>query len=456
MSSLLLYFVCMLLIIQVRSDGYFPFPKNWPPDCLIFMVLPFTVILGLLILYTAHIFFAGKKTEILNIPDKINYALLALAPMFALLLIAKLQLMQAKYFGFANYRLNEPVFVALILAGFAPLILFYAYAWLKKSFNLVIYLLAVLASVLIVKVIPLLMFPITAVRSDLLPILAAAGKSILSSHNPYQYYLLDNGVLTQTVRFPGLILAYLPAVWLNFDLRLVTLLCEAAICLILIYLVKQLVDKGIIPWQLIWAVLLLFMLPYWHYRHELYEAPFWLILIINLLCLYWKKPAWFGITLGLMAGMHQWGILFFPFLLIAYVKRFGKKNIFMSLICSSAVFGIIFLFFVLPNFALFMQNVFGFYQKVYQAREFFPMSMYFTPMLNYFGLVSLTLPIQLLLIVWLLYASIKRVKTMQSVIAVLALALYAVISFNSVSWTYQYLLILLLFVMGFYFRYAEE
>lgn len=55
-------------------------------------------------------------------------------------------------------------------------------------------------------------YPVTAKRSDMLPIIEAAIRSLFKGENIYHYYLLDNQVSTQIVRFPGIVAAYIPAV----------------------------------------------------------------------------------------------------------------------------------------------------------------------------------------------------------------------------------------------------
>ena len=45
----------------------------------------------------------------------------------------------------------------------------------------------------------------------MLPIIGEAARSMLVGENIYRFYLLDNGVWTQMVRLPGLVMSYAPA-----------------------------------------------------------------------------------------------------------------------------------------------------------------------------------------------------------------------------------------------------
>lgn len=57
-----------------------------------------------------------------------------------------------------------------------------------------------------------------------MPIIIEQGRAFLQGENIYQFYLLDNGVLTQAVRQPGNVLAFLPSIILSIDPRILSIL----------------------------------------------------------------------------------------------------------------------------------------------------------------------------------------------------------------------------------------
>ena len=76
----------------------------------------------------------------------------------------------------------------------------------------------------LISLVPIIFFPITSKIGDLMPILYKQAEALMNNQNIYQYYLLDNGVLTQAVRQPGTVIAYLPAYIFQFDLRIMSIL----------------------------------------------------------------------------------------------------------------------------------------------------------------------------------------------------------------------------------------
>src|SRR5262249_41378351 len=116
-------------------------------------------------------------------------------------LIVILHLLQARRFADAGYRTSYPVL--LLCTGTSLALL--AFVWKASP------LAAILSSALALKLYPIAMFPITAKRLDMLPIIDQALHSFVGGDTIYQSYLLDNGVLTPNVRFPGVVAAYLPA-----------------------------------------------------------------------------------------------------------------------------------------------------------------------------------------------------------------------------------------------------
>jgi hypothetical protein len=440
------------MIIQVRGDGYFPFPKHWPEDQLMFIVLFHTVLLVILIFRFAYLLITGRQTKPLPILPWFHLTTMGIIPIVALGAISGLHILQANYFHYVGYQMDTLILTLFLFLSLIPLAIYWLYAFIKKEFFPHLFLLSVLLSSLLIKGIPLQLFPITAKRSDMLPILKEAAISLFYWENPYQYYLLDNGVLTQNVRLPGLIMAYLPAAITGIDLRFVTLLFEMAIFLILLFKIRSYWKKANNSWEIIWAITFFIFLPYWHYRHELYETPFWFLLLITLLALHRGHIWGFTFALGEMIGTHQWGWLFAPFLLISLSRIKGRKPAVLSCIGVIALGGVILAIGVRSYYSEFYDHVFRYYNRVIQKGDFYPMSMYFTPYFSKLNLTGWLRPVQVLLQIPLLVLAYRYGNRIEAIVGVLALSLTIMLLFNPVAWTYQYLLVVFLLIMGLYFR----
>jgi hypothetical protein len=248
-------------------------------------------------------------------------------------------------------------------------------------------------------------------------------------------------------------MAYLPAAITGIDLRFVTLLFEMAIFLILIFKIKSYWKKTNNSWEIIWALTFFIFLPYWHFRHDLYETPFWFLLLITLLALHRGHLWGFTFALGGMIGTHQWGWLFAPFLLISLFRRIkGRKLAVLSCINAIAFGGVILAIGVRSYYSEFYDLVFGYYNRMIQKGDFYPMSMYFTPYFSKLNLTGWLRPVQVLLQIPLLVLAYRYGNRIEAIVGVLAFSLTIMLLFNPVAWTYQYLLVVFLLIMGLYFR----
>ncbi|MBI3291866.1 MAG: transposase [Elusimicrobia bacterium] len=282
--------------------------------------------------------------------------------------------------------------------------------------------LVLIASAFVMKGLPLSLFPITAHRSDMLPILKEGALSLLHGDNPYQYYLLDNGARTQNVRLPGLMMAYLPAAVAGVDLRWVTLAFELAIVLMVLFHFRGAFKQGEVPWEILWAMTGFLLLPYWHYRHELYETPFWSLLLVTLFALARGRGWGFTLGVGAMVGTHQWGWLFAPFLLLSWCRMKGWKAMGWSGLGALVVGGLILAVGIRSHVREFYEHVFGFYIKRFKINELYPMSLYFAPWFIKWNLTRWLFPIQCLLQVPLLALAYRYGRRMSALAGILALS----------------------------------
>lgn len=116
------------------------------------------------------------------------------------------------------------------------------------------------------------------------------------------------------MRFPGLIAVYLPAFLLGADLRFTLLASEVGF----FALAAQCWRRHAL--FLLGCAFLAFF-PDGHLRHELYETPFWVVLLALILAIDRSSPLPLQVTLLAVLCSHQWGILLAPFLLVYAGRR---------------------------------------------------------------------------------------------------------------------------------------
>ena len=449
------YILGILLIIQIRGDGYFPFPKTWPQDRLITIVLVHTLALVTLVGLSTYWLLANRQIQAKphHLTPVIAYGLI---PVAAIIGIHTLHSLQSTYFSNVGYRSDGSILLITSLLGALPFVVYWLRVWKNKGHSAVFFLVCVLSSTLIMKSLPINLFPITAKRSDLLPILKKSSLSLYSGENPHRNYLLDNGINTPNVRFPGMILAYLPASITNNDLRLVTLIFEILIFIILILKIRTKSGKEKEPMSIQWHVMIplicFMLLPYWHYRHELYEPPFWLILLLTFIAFDRGHTLGFALGLGTMGLTHHWGVLFGPFLFMGFFRKKGAKPTILALLIAFIWCAAGYILLVNGYIKDFFQQAFRTYDHFDTLMYFYPMSMYFSHLLVKFNLLKLLLPLKVMAQVPLLYLAWRYGKDTASLAGILALSLTLFLMFNPVAWTYQYLLVVFLLILGWMFH----
>ena len=444
-----------MLVIAVRGDGHFPFPKTWPEGRLQLIVLAHTIALVAGIVWTAHLVLRDRMFLGACLSRRMHDVLYTVGPPACVAAILGLHVLQADYYHRFGYRKDVASFVTIAGLALIPLALYWSRAWASGKRPLHPFLLSVLAGSLVLKAIPLRYFPVTSIRSDLLPMLREGALSLLRGENPYRAYLLDNGVMTPLVRLPGLLLAFAPAAALGIDLRLVTLLFETAAFLLLFALVVDRGLAGVPSSQALWPIAFFVLLPYWHYRHELYETPFWLLLLATLLALDHAPALVVALGTGLLAATHQWGWLFAPYLVVAVLKRKGWRQAGAVAGAAGLVALVVVELTVHGSPKAFFENVLGTYDRMTEQSYFYSMSMYFSPIFGRLGAASLLRPIQALLQLPLLALALRYGDRTDKLAAILALSLTATLLFNQVCWTYQYLLVLFLLFSAVVLRCAS-
>lgn len=431
-------------ILTLRGDGTFPFPRSWDPAWLrLALMAQYLPLLGL----TGYLGYQALRNQEADRRDAGREAFpawaehgLALALIFG---IGLMQWMQAGRFREMGYVLNAEVWSVWVLGSMA------LYGVIRRWIGLSW--VAAIAAMAVLKVFPILYFPLVPERSDMLPFIQAAGGALLNGEGMYRYFVLENGALMPNVRLPGIVAAYLPAVAWKLDLRWMNLVYEI-LALGLIGMMGRSLAGVRSRFGVAGLVGLFSLIPYWHVRHELYEPPFWLALVVFFWALsrqgWWKAAAVWGVLIG----THQWAWMWSPLVGIYFVRKQGWARALQQGTVALAVgVGLIGLG-AKGTWMSIPEHLFGFYTNQFETGTFHLMSLYFTESFNTLGLKGMLFPLQvfgqLILLAFAWRLSQTRL-TAGNLAAWMALSLTVQLAFNAVAWTYQYLLVGLLWILAF-------
>nr|ADC36152.1 hypothetical protein [uncultured bacterium 162] len=160
-------------------------------------------------------------------------------------------------------------------------------------------------------------FPLTYLRSDMMPVIQWADTNLLHGVSPYTTMYVG-GRVYDFPYLPGMLVAYLPLVAAHLDMRFGSMLYVAG-CAWLIYAMAR-KDR-----RLEVAVLLgLFILcPFLQYRHELYIPPHWFAMVLSFVLMQRRRFGWAAFVFGVGMGIYQFSWILFPFFLLNGLRRRG-------------------------------------------------------------------------------------------------------------------------------------
>lgn len=438
-STILLAILFSLLIL--RSDGYFPFNKNQNESLLLLAIVAHVMCFTILL----FLFFSKKvylSRLLVFIQKRLN--ILVILTSSALILISVFLLYKNYKIYSDSYSFNLQI---VVLISITSLIFIISSLALKRA-RLAIA--SLFTSSFLLSIIPIAYFPIISKIGDLIPIIQKQNEAFLAGQNIYQYFLLDNGVLTQAVRQPGTSLSYLPAYLLNIDLRWMGVLFTFLTCIILIKLAYKKLSEIKFDQKflvLFFLLSLILLSPYRLNRLDVYEPVFWFLITLSIYLLRTKKPAIASIVWGLGIFTQVWFWLFSPFFGYYIYKKNGFKS-------SLKYAGLVILFGVLP-LALFIlkdpaeyyKNVFGYYGNLVVINEFNTSSFYLTPLFLKAGLKGVLTPLQGIFVLSSFILFLKLKKTLRNFVMCLILAFFVFIQFNSLTWNYMYMNLILFMII---------
>lgn len=160
-------------------------------------------------------------------------------------------------------------------------------------------------------------FPLNYLRSDMLPVILWADANVLHHLSPYATMHVG-ARLYDFPYLPGMIVAYLPFVAAQLDIRWGSLCYLLALAALLFSAARQKHKLQVA------ALIGLFLVePFLQYRHDLYLEPHWLTLCAAYVLMQRKHFAWAALIFGISMAVYQFSWILFPFFLLNAYRRRG-------------------------------------------------------------------------------------------------------------------------------------
>lgn len=426
-------FLLLLLFLNLQSDG---FRLAVDPRHDELLLVPFTVLFCVLL--AALLWPRGEHTHLrlarLNSSRTLlAIALATLAPSFGMLV--------ASAHHYAAFRYRLALWPTLLVFAGSALLLALNFRRPSPSEKPGRLLTSVLIASFALQLLSLWSFPLDLRRSDMLPLLAAAGRTLHSGMDPYHLYTFRTETVLLTY-LPGTLLAYLPATLLHLDLRLTNLFCLALLALLIACAAAPAHRRQLTALLAIWL-----FSPYLLYRHEIYTPPHWLALTAGILLLRQRRHIPSAILFGLSIAISQFSWILFPFVLLYLFERHRTRvALVYAAVALLTAIAVILPFFVWSPHAFTFGVLSHWQQQTVSARPV-NLSFWLATLLSPRALQ----PAQMLVLtaIFLVSAARHTCRNFTGLLRTLAVALTAFILLNILVWGYFFLLlelVLLLFV----------
>jgi hypothetical protein len=296
------YFTALLLLVNFVGDGW--------------TIHPGKISHQILLLPATALFFWCLYQLLRSDPSApavrwtVRRALL-LTLLFELLFVA-LYLYECRHFAAFGYRAHR--LPAAVLLGMAlTLLALTLRARVSAGFVSAATLFAAAGGLLLA----IISFPLNYLRSDMLPVIFWADRSLLQGIDPYTTLHVANR-LYDFPYLPGMMLAFYPFAALGLDLRfgsMVYILAAAALVYWAACPERRLFSAALVG--------LLLLCPFLQYRHELYLQPHWLTLVLVFVLMQRRHFAWAALVFGVSMAIYQFSWILFPFFVLNALRRRG-------------------------------------------------------------------------------------------------------------------------------------
>lgn len=411
-------------LLSIKSDRYYPLPEGLSEPLFQLILLPYTLCFFLFVIVFLKPSILQATSGYLGRVSSLRITA-AVALVFEAITFVLLIIQDTRYARF-GYHLPIPLVVILFVAIGITLGTFFVMArWPRHFFG------AALIAYGATYLVSIASFPLHSQRSDMLPLIFSGCMSFLSGTTPYGFHDIPHHLVFTYL--PGMWLAYLPAVALHADPRLMNLLCVIASTLILVYSSR---DRGDVAFLLVPVFLLS---PYLQYRHEIYLGVLFLALSIAY-ALFLRDHVLAGAAaFGYALATYQFVWVIFPFAVVSVFRKHGARKALLSMVIAIGIALALVLPFLLRTPHEFLAGVYGHWLYVD------------VPTINLSYLVSFLVPwdlmivlqgiVVLLFLVWAI-----RIMDPRDVWGWMAGVLLVFIALNRVIEVYFYLLVLLLLV----------
>ena len=160
-------------------------------------------------------------------------------------------------------------------------------------------------------------FPLTYLRSDMMPVIQWADTNLVEGVSPYTTIFVG-GRVYDFPYLPGMLVAYLPLVAMHLDMRFGSMLYVVG-CAWLIFVTARRERQLEVA-----ALVGLFILcPYLQYRHELYIPPHWFAMVLSFVLMQRRRFGWAAFVFGIGMGIYQFSWILFPFFVLNGLRRRG-------------------------------------------------------------------------------------------------------------------------------------
>jgi hypothetical protein len=297
------WFTTLLLIVTLVGDGWSGRPIGLVHQLLL---LPFTI--GFLAALWQLLFGSEKEERSWWSP----YRALSLILFFEILFVL-LFFYECHHFAPLGYRLH----LLLTLAIFIPLLIFLAGLAIKPlttgNWIFGVVLVAYVAGMILA----IASFPLNYLRSDMLPVIQWADSHLLHHISPYATMYVG-GRIYNFPYLPGMMVAFLPFVAMNVDVRFGSILYVAASATLIFWAARTERRREVA------ALIGLFLLcPFLQYRHELYIQPHWFTLVAVYVLMQRRHFIWAALIFGVSMAIYQFSWIPFPFFLLNALHRRG-------------------------------------------------------------------------------------------------------------------------------------
>ncbi|PIT99581.1 MAG: hypothetical protein COT74_11320 [Bdellovibrionales bacterium CG10_big_fil_rev_8_21_14_0_10_45_34] len=179
----------------------------------------------------------------------------------------------------------------------------------------------------------ILVLPLTAARSDMLP---AIQQAIGRFWSGLPAYAPSTGGIGQMLYLPGTWMSYIPAEFgplgISFDPRWIGLSYFIMLSLLIVYLQPRLKTTSIM------LAVLWFTNPYLAFRHELYLDFFWLVLAVTTVIAQHRRPLLTGVMAGFSMLTLHWALILTPLWLLVATPKGNWKKLLASALIAVTIF----------------------------------------------------------------------------------------------------------------------